>query len=685
MERPTARVFAPARIIALALIAVLAGGLVYLRVIPHSAAIGVPAGAKAGHLSLRRCVYPTQNGNYTADCGTLVVPENRADPHSRLIALPVIRIRARSDHPAQPIFRLGGGPGLTNMKFPEVSRFVGHHDVVMVGYRGVDGSSVLNCPEVSSALSHSADFLSEKSFHAYTSAFRACAKRLSGEGVDLAGYGLAQQVDDMEAARVALGYGPIDLLSQSEGTRTAMIYSWRHPASIHQSVMIGVNPPGHFLWDPKTTDEQIQHYAQLCAANASCRKRTPDLAASMRRTASNMPSRWLFLPINKSNVQIVSFFGLFTSTSAATPSGPMTLDSWLSAAHGDPSGFWFMSLAAGLIFPTSFVWGEFAAIGMADANVATRYFSSGQEQHDHSILGNAGTKFTWGGGELAGAWPTAPGDAQYSRVRTSRVDTLLIGGTLDLSTPPQVATKELLPFLPNGHQVVLADLGHTADFWAYQPEASNRLISTFLASGKVDDSLYKQASVDFTPKVTETALAKEIAGTMAGLALLAVLSLMWMARRVGKRGGFGRKASAMLRSLYLFVLGLGGWFLGALLALTALPGVPLNGELLTALSVGLPIGLGAYLAWVRRDWSGNIKTIGLTAAVAGAIVGAWLGFHATEGILALITTIVGAAAGANLILLVFDITQDRSDRLRHHTGSIESQPPRGTPAPQRIA
>ena len=58
------------------------------------------------------------SGSYAADCGTLVVPENRADPHSRLIALPVTRIRARSAHPAEPIFRLEGGPGITNMQFP---------------------------------------------------------------------------------------------------------------------------------------------------------------------------------------------------------------------------------------------------------------------------------------------------------------------------------------------------------------------------------------------------------------------------------------------------------------------------------------------------------------------------------------------------------------------------------------
>ena len=52
-------------------------------------------------------------------------------------------------------------------------------------------------------------------------------------GVDVAGYGLAQQVDDLEAARVGLGYERINLLSESAGTRTAMIYGWRYPDSIH--------------------------------------------------------------------------------------------------------------------------------------------------------------------------------------------------------------------------------------------------------------------------------------------------------------------------------------------------------------------------------------------------------------------------------------------------------------------
>ena len=120
------RLFTPGRIVALVLIALTVCGLAYLRFAP-SASIAVPAGAKPGDLTLERCTYATEKGAYDADCGTLVVPENRNDPQSRLIALPVTRIHATSEHQAEPIFRLEGGPGITNMKFknaPGAERFL---------------------------------------------------------------------------------------------------------------------------------------------------------------------------------------------------------------------------------------------------------------------------------------------------------------------------------------------------------------------------------------------------------------------------------------------------------------------------------------------------------------------------------------------------------------------------------
>jgi hypothetical protein len=55
--------------------------------------------------------------------------------------------------------------------------------------------------------------------------------------------------------------------------------------------------------------------------------------------------------------------------------------------------------------------------------------------------------------------------------------------------------------------------------------------------------------------------------------------------------------------------------------------------------------------------------------MGGALVGAWLGFHAGTDLLALVTSIVGASAGANLALIGLDIASDR----RAYRGVAESK------------
>ncbi len=267
------------------------------------------------------------------------------------------------------------------------------------------------------------------------------------------------------------------------------------------------------------------------------------------------------------------------------------------------------------------------------------------------------------------------------------MQTLLIGGSLDFATPPQNATKELLPYLPNGHQVILAGLGHTTSFWTEQTKASTHLINTYFDTGKVDHSLYKPQAVKLTPESTQTGPAKAIAGAMIGFGLLTILSLLLMWRRTHKRGGFGRKASAILRSVYLLVLGLGGWFIGLIIVLVAFPTVPLESELMAVLSIGTPIGLGTYFAWVNRDRPAKATTIGIWVALTGALVGALLGFNATTGLIAVITTIIGAAAGANLGLIALDIARigERPETVPPIATGVDSEPtPQAEPAPIAI-
>ena len=661
MNTRPGRNLTPARTVALVAIAALVAALGYLGVVPDETAVSVPAAARAGDVQLHSCEYDTEDGMQAADCGTLVVPENRADPESRLIALPVTRIRATSEESKEPVFFLTGGPGQSNMEFEIASRYTADRDLVLVGYRGVDGSVRLDCPEVESALKRSTDGLSEEVFGAYGDGYRSCTDRLTADGLDLTSYGLVQQVDDLETARVALGYDRIHLLSESAGTRTAMIYAWRYPTSILRSAMVAVNPPGEFLVDADTSDQQVARYAALCAADDSCRARTDDLAATMRRTAADTPDRWLFLPVKDANVRVVSMFGLLDSTPAASPTpAPMTLDAWLSAAEGDASGFWFMSVLGDLLFPELFVRGQYASAAMLDAQAARDYFAGGQG--DLSNLARAATTFTWGGGVLADSWPAAAEESAYSRVRTTEVETLLISGELDPITPPQAATTQLLPYLPHGHQVVLPGFGHQATVFHEQPAAGSRLINTFLDSGRVDESLYVPASVDFTPPLTFGAIAMITLGVILALAALAILSLAGMARRVRTRGHIGAKSGAVLRSVYPLVLGLGGWCLGALIVLAALPSVRVDNELLVVASVAAPIGLGTFLAWVHRDSSAPTRRVGLAAAAGGALAGAWLGFHATDGPLALLTAIAGALAGANLTLILLDMSRARLTR-----------------------
>jgi hypothetical protein len=352
----------------------------------------------------------------------------------------------------------------------------------------------------------------------------------------------------------------------------------------------------------------------------------------------------------------------------------MTINSWISAADGDASGLWFLSLMARMAFPEAFVWGEVAAVARADTWAADTYFGKGPDRKD-SILANVGTEFHYTGGGLTQAFPPAPDSDEYMKVSDSNVETLLVNGTLDFATPAKFGIQELLPHLRNGRKVVLAELGHSDTFWTYQPEASTRLLNTYFDTGRVDTSLYTPAKVDFTPEVTHTALGKGFAAALFGLPVIVVLSLLLMWRRVRRRGRFGRTSSVLLRSLYTLVLGLGGWFAGVVTVQLAFPEVALDDPLLAVLSIGVPVSLGIYLAWVNRDLPARARTVGFLAAAAGALVGAWLGFHASTGLLAVITTIVGAAVGANLTLLTLDISSGRHVRDRSAAReTLEAQP-----------
>ena len=236
------------------------------------------------------CHYGTERGSYAADCGTLVVPENRAKPGSRLIGVKVIRIKARSAHPGAPIFRLQGGPGGTNMTFKLASRLADRHDVVLVGYRGIDSSVRLDCPEVSSALKRSTDFLGAEvvpCLHARLPRLRRSAPggRRRSRGLHAAAAGRRSRGRPPGARLQA------DRPGQRERRHAARDDLRLALPAQHQPLGDDRRQPARALpLEPEATDELIGRYSRLCARDASCSNRTDDLAASMRKTAADIPA-----------------------------------------------------------------------------------------------------------------------------------------------------------------------------------------------------------------------------------------------------------------------------------------------------------------------------------------------------------------------------------------------------------
>lgn len=500
-------------VIILVIVLAVAGWLVLK---PKESEIEFPAGSQSGDLIIEPCEIKMNGIRYQADCGTLVVAENRNNQASRLIALPVTRIHSSIKNPAEPIFHLAGGPGQSNMGFKPPAWLLANHDIVLVGYRGVDGSVKLDCPEIAEAITGvGGDLLSFDSLDNLDSAAGACALRFNTEGVDLSGYTISEVVEDMEAARKALGYEQINLLSESYGTRVAQVFAIMHAESLKRSAMIGVNPPGHFVWKPDVVDSQVEYYAELCRQDTECNKSNSDLAATIRDINRSMPKRWLFMPIDPGKVKVVAFTLLFHRTTA-----PIIFDAYRSAEAGDPSGLALMSLAYDFIMPKMMTWGEFFAIGSsADFDPNLNYRE--ELVTSDAILGAPMSLLIWGSAEN---WPVTLMPEEYRHINPTNIETLLISGSIDFSTPAEFAETELLPSLQNGQHIVIAEQGHTNDFWSFQLTAAERLLTSFFNTGKADDSLYTYLPIDFKPAMRFTVVAKIL--TFTGLLLIVGLALL---------------------------------------------------------------------------------------------------------------------------------------------------------------
>ncbi|UCE41890.1 MAG: alpha/beta fold hydrolase [Candidatus Aminicenantes bacterium] len=491
-------------------------------------------GIQAGDITWNTGDIEVKDEKYRADFGILNVLENREKADSRSIHLPVVRIHAKKENASEPVFLLAGGPGQTNIWNSPPVWLLENHDVVMVGYRGVDGSVSLECPEVIEAMEVKEYPLSHENIEKLGRAYSEAYQRLNQEGVDIDRYTMVDVIDDTEEARKAMGYEGINLYSVSYGTRIAYIFGLRYPSSIRRSLMISVNPPGHFVWEPDKVDEQLRYYAELWNKDPDAVSRTPDLIKTIQDVLDSLPKKWLLFRIDPDKIRSGMFMFLYHRDTAA-----QVFDAFVAAEEGDYSGLALLSFFYDRMMPKALNWGDSVSKALsADYDPARDY--EAEMMPPDSILGSPMSKL-WGLMKYGG-WPIKPISEEYRKLQDSEVETLMVNGNIDFSTPAENARDELLPHLTNGQLVILSEMGHSSDVVDTQPEAFRHLAETFFFEGVVDDSQFQYEPMNFTPSQSAPEMAKQyvrrfalMGGGAIVLIIVIIILIVWLIKRRKRR------------------------------------------------------------------------------------------------------------------------------------------------------
>jgi pimeloyl-ACP methyl ester carboxylesterase len=246
----------------------------------------VPLGAAGtAGITLRPCTLG--GGAVEARCGTYRVPENRAAPGGRTIALRVAVLPARDGASSpDPLVYLAGGPGGSAIADAAGIRqiFGGvneSRDIVLVDQRGTGSSHRLECPVPKEPLGTSA-----AAIRAYV---RSCLGRFQA---DVRQYTTAPAMEDLAEVVRALGYEQVDVYGLSYGATAAQYLLAQHPELVRTAILDGatlLDVPVFERWGPNG-ERALRSILARCTSTQRCRRAYPrvrsevfEMMATLRR------------------------------------------------------------------------------------------------------------------------------------------------------------------------------------------------------------------------------------------------------------------------------------------------------------------------------------------------------------------------------------------------------------------
>ncbi|MGW5848677.1 alpha/beta fold hydrolase [Streptomyces sp. NPDC055254] len=285
-----------------------------------------------------------------ARCGTLTVPENRAEPSSETIKLGVAIVPAAADTPKpDPIVWLAGGPGddaVGEAKMAIDGGLNRDRDVIFMSQRGTySADPAALCPNIDEFNARAVGLVHDapSTERLHVEATKACRDQLAGRGLDLSAYNDTESAADYDDLRTALGIEQWNLYGISYGTHLALVYMRLHPEGLRSVGIDGILPPSK-AGSAATWSSARQGFDGLfkaCADQPACNKRYPNLSATFDKLVSDLEAKpvttTVTLPGDDKPVKVVldggALVNWMTSATHVAPQVPAALD---ELANGKP-------------------------------------------------------------------------------------------------------------------------------------------------------------------------------------------------------------------------------------------------------------------------------------------------------------------------------------------------------------